>query len=767
MKTIREDAKLYEERKNKLTIGLLTYGVVDTISQSLWYGVVDAAREQNLDVICFSGWILNDPITEFGSQANRIYDLVSSACVDGLVIWDALTHYMSSEEVKAFYDRYGSLPVVSIGLPLPGIPSVVVDNYQGMRDVIEHLIAVHGYRSLAFIRGPEGNSEAEDRYRAYRDVLAEYNMPFNADLVLPGNNQRVSGREAMRLLLDERGLQPGEDFDAIVAANDNMALAALELLHERGVYVPENVAIVGFDNFDAGRYSIPSLTTVIWPAYEQGRKAVEILAALLMGKSVPDLTKITTQMIVRESCGCLDSRVLRVVITPGLVQAETFEQGMSTARDRVLSEITRALAASGTGAEGTGIERCFDALVMELSEASSATFLSTLNKSLHQWAEQNGNVAAWHEVISILRKNTLPYLDENKTRTHAENLWQQARIMISDMAERLQSRSIARFESRAETLRTIEQALVTVSTIGDLTDVLVQYLSWLPIPGCYIAKYEDPDVSIKQARTLLVYHNGQRVAVSSDASVFPSEHLFPKGLVFEDRNYAMILQALYFRDQHLGFMLLEMGPRESEIYDVLRAQISNSLRAVLLFEEYQRTQTELERAYTESTNLRQEMEDQLQMLNTLQHAMTREGWETLRAQQFTGHGYEFDGGQVRPLEALPESAAHIHTVPMAVQDQIVGMLGVQETPDHPLSNEERVLLDSLSMQIAAALDRARLFEDTRRSATRDQIISEVSTKMRVSLDIDTVLQTAVREIGQALNLARVEVRLGSIKHVEE
>jgi len=161
----------------------------------------------------------------------------------------------------------------------------------------------------------------------------------------------------------------------------------------------------------------------------------------------------------------------------------------------------------------------------------------------------------------------------------------------------------------------------------------------------------------------------------------------------------------------------------------------------------------------ESTSLREEMEDRLRMLNMLQEAMAREGWEVLQAQHRGVKGYAYDRGVVQPLTQVPAGG---YTVPVAVQqDQVVGRLGVQEDPARPLSPEERALLTSISEQVASALDRARLFEDTRRSAARDQIIGELSAQMRASLDIDQVLQTAVREMVSALNFARVEVRLGT------
>jgi GAF domain-containing protein len=161
----------------------------------------------------------------------------------------------------------------------------------------------------------------------------------------------------------------------------------------------------------------------------------------------------------------------------------------------------------------------------------------------------------------------------------------------------------------------------------------------------------------------------------------------------------------------------------------------------------------------ENTRLREEMEGRLATLNMLQQSMSREGWEALREQRRGLQGYVYDQGAVQPLVQPLAAKQAVYATPVAVQQEIIGQLAVQVDAEHPLSAEERTLLNAVAEQVASALDRARLFEDTRRSAARDQIIGELSAQMRTSLDIDQVLQNTVREMVSTLNFARVEVRL--------
>jgi len=162
-----------------------------------------------------------------------------------------------------------------------------------------------------------------------------------------------------------------------------------------------------------------------------------------------------------------------------------------------------------------------------------------------------------------------------------------------------------------------------------------------------------------------------------------------------------------------------------------------------------------------SDEVADEMEDRLNAMELLQQAQGREGWAALKSRQRARLGYHFASGNVGLLRTVP-SGAGLYMVPMrAQQEQIVGVLGVADTAENPLPEDDRLLLDALAQQVAAALERARLFEDTRRNAAREQIVSELSARMRASLDIDTVLQTTVRDIGDTLKFAHVEVRLDS------
>jgi DNA-binding LacI/PurR family transcriptional regulator/GAF domain-containing protein len=630
MESSRKESKARRTKAQNArpTIGLLTEGLsgVSRYQATMWAGIADAAREQDANLICFAGGTpVFSPLSEFEVQRNVLYDLVASDNVDGLIISSSsLSSFVSPEEFKGFCDRYRSLPMVSVGLALEDIPSALVDNDTGLRDAISHLIEVHGYRRIAFIQGPEDHEEADVRYRVYTEVLAEHGLALNPDLVAPGDFLPSSGAAAMRLLLDDRKLRPGVDFEAIVASNDNMALAALEVLRARGIQVPYDVAVVGFDDLEEARVSTPSLTTVRQPVYEQGKRVAYMLLALLAGEEVPEQVTLPTEMVVRRSCGCHSQPVLQASaepvagseVPPGYSAGETFEEALFTRREEILAAMVQAVAGHSVEAASTTTpewaEQLLDGFAAEMGGKSPGGFLSTLDQVLRQVAAVSGDpstsssagsphgsgqgVAAWQGALSALRCHVLPYLSDDEALSRAENLWQQARLFIAEATQQVQRYRQLQAEQQAQMLQEIGQALITTFDVEELMDVIARELPRLGIPSGYLSLYEGQEMPPKECRLILACGRDGRIGLEPGGRRFPSRELVPHGMLPQERCYSMVVKPLYFRDDQLGFVLFETGLRGGAVYEVLRGQISSALQAALLTQRVNRHALQLQTA---------------------------------------------------------------------------------------------------------------------------------------------------------------------------
>lgn len=182
----------------------------------------------------------------------------------------------------------------------PDVVSVGVDDRGGAERATLHLLREHGLRRVAHVTGPLDHRSAADKLEGYRAALSHELVPYDERLVARGDYSQESGFAACTALLDS-----GTRFDGLFAANDEMALGALEALRSAGVTVPGDVALVGFDDVGLARVAYPRLSTVRQPMVEVGQRAAERLVALLDGRApAPRHLELPTEVVVRDSCGC-------------------------------------------------------------------------------------------------------------------------------------------------------------------------------------------------------------------------------------------------------------------------------------------------------------------------------------------------------------------------------------------------------------------------------------------------------------------------------
>jgi signal transduction histidine kinase/DNA-binding LacI/PurR family transcriptional regulator/AraC-like DNA-binding protein len=590
------------------TIGLLISRLDRGFHRAAWQAVADAARERDVNLICFDGGVLCAP-EGFAAQANVLYDLVDARRVDGLIIWSGCLDWdVEPQEMESFRRRYEPLPVVSVGRALESAPSVLVDNYGGAREAVLHLLRVHGYHRIAFLRGPEGTAEETLRYRAYADALAEHGLPLDPALVSPYTNwERADGATTIGILVDERRLRPQVDLEAVVSADDNTAYGAMEGLLGRGIRVPDDVAVVGFNDDEEGRAIMPALTTVRQPLGELGRQAMGQLLALLRGEAVPQQVTVPLDLIVRRSCGCLPPAVVQAAAgVAAQPRTGTFAAALAGRREGICAEIARVVD-TPLGLDACWAERLLDAFVAELQSRSSGQsanmFLAAVNDLLRLVVAAGGEAAAWQDVLSTLRRQLLPYLGDDDALFQAEDLWQQARVLIGETAQQTLAYHNSQCDQQAELLRKVGKALITAPNMEEFVAVAAQELPRTGIPGCYISIYEGPEGPAEWARLILAYDQHGRRELEPAEQRFLSCHLVPEGLLPSTEQFSMVVEPLYFREKHLGFALFREGPRDGRVYDVLREHISSALQVVLLFRDALQAREAAEKADQLKTRL--------------------------------------------------------------------------------------------------------------------------------------------------------------------
>ncbi|HYQ02986.1 MAG TPA: SpoIIE family protein phosphatase [Polyangiaceae bacterium] len=578
-------------------VGLLLDALYNEYA-SMVVGAFDAeCARRGLDLICFAGGSLQSA-AGYERQRNRCFDLAGPESVDGLV---ALNLNTSAAVMKEFLDSFNGVPVCSVGIEVPGYSVVQADNASGMRDAVLHLITVHNRRRIAFLCGPPDYPEAEVRFEAYREALSQFGIPFLLERVANGNFNENQGYQAMLELLD-RGIA----IDAVVGANDRSALGAMRALKERGLRVPDDVAIVGFDDSEDARSASPSLATVRQPYWEIAECALEFIVESLAGQLAFGSRLLASHFVKRRSCGCLSEGAPSEAQYMLDADPLPFDEAFARRRQELSAELARAERVSRVvGPEGW-IEKTLDAVRQATLGAPDHELLFLLDEMLARTAAAEGDVGAWQHAVSVIRRRVLPCVMNDPRRwMRFEDVWQRVRVMIADAVEREQRALRGQAERAAGILTDTSESLITSFDVESLPRALADRLPALDIGSAYVALYEGQGTPPVESRMIVAYEDRRLVDLSTTSQYFETARIVPskfRGV----RRKSLVIEPLFFDGRQLGFAALELGPKRRVVYELLRELISAALRGAELVRRVAEEASNREKA--EKERLEQELE---------------------------------------------------------------------------------------------------------------------------------------------------------------
>ncbi len=214
--------------------------------------------------------------------------------VDGILVMNPVPGDPDVLELASF-DR----PCVSANEPIPGICTVVTENRVAAEAAVDYLVSL-GHRSIAHICGPRNLSApaARERFEGYRAALEKHGIRYDENLVEESPFWHSEGgyEAARRLFYRTR------DFTALFASNDTLAFGIKEAVEERGLSIPDDISLIGFDGDESGMYTSPALTTMWQNTEEIGSRAAMLLLQKFAGEDVPELIKIPARLLERGSC---------------------------------------------------------------------------------------------------------------------------------------------------------------------------------------------------------------------------------------------------------------------------------------------------------------------------------------------------------------------------------------------------------------------------------------------------------------------------------
>lgn len=286
----------------KKCIAVFTCQVTEMYRRTFCETINLTARELGYNILYFNFMgLIGNRHHDYGDYEYKLIDVIPYGDFDG-IIFDEEAFRVDGmvdklvEQIK----KKASCPVVSVTSYMKDFYNVLFDDASGIELMTKHLYEEHGCRKIGFMSGPLRHHDAFVRYEAFKRAMAEFDLPEEGAGVYEGDFWYHRGEQAADFFFAEGRERP----DAIVCANDYMAIALITALKDRGISVPEDVIVTGFDGTDEGQKAIPRLTTVDKQRDRIAEAAVQLIDNICNGGESPRSVKVTAELIRGDTCGC-------------------------------------------------------------------------------------------------------------------------------------------------------------------------------------------------------------------------------------------------------------------------------------------------------------------------------------------------------------------------------------------------------------------------------------------------------------------------------
>ncbi|HNX57723.1 MAG TPA: substrate-binding domain-containing protein [Spirochaetota bacterium] len=574
----------------------------DAFGETLIRSVYRRSVFRGLDLSVIDGGILDSP-DEWFNKRNILYRWIARQKIDAILL-SSIFQFVTPERVMRFLDPFSHIPMVTMSEKIPGLKGVRVDNASGFRELINYLIDDCGSRSFAVITGPDNNVDSIERMEVLVDVMRQKGIGLPANNVYHGSFWPVTGTTGVRELLDARRVK----FDTLVCFNDLMANAAMEELKLRGIDIPGEVKVTGFDDNYEAEFLNPSLTTVSYSIEKLGETGVDLVDDILNGKEIPDVTLLKSHPVVRESTGARTGHVY-----DGVVISESSERagaGINERLDRICMETLRTAQGFPTASQKEWFAGVYRFIVDHLFSGesfSAAKFCEIVDNAVFASYLNEWSADLWTRTFEAL----LLLIAEQRTPESAlrEGMVLSALNLSRTYANRFE---VKRLFSREVLVKHMTQMAEDFSTAFDMEmipRIISRYASFLNIRNCFAVVYTSPTMA--RARLVARIEDGG-ILPASEFGDFNPEDLLPGNLA--EKYPSLSMEALYVKGEDIGYVLFSVGEHPGIVYKIIRHQIASSIKGAQLMTTVNR--------YSEGLEMM--VEERTQKLRELNESMKRE-----------------------------------------------------------------------------------------------------------------------------------------------
>lgn len=290
-----------EGRKMRKRIGVFMGEVTSEYQIIVLKSIFKKAGELDYDVFVFCNFGAYGDNVLYAEGEKGIIRLPDFSKLDGIIVaTDTFDIDGMEGELQGILKEKAKCPVVYMRDAKEDFYNVLIEDSAPIADMVRHFINQHGFRDICFMTGDLQSRDGRKRYQAFLDVMEEEKIPVTGNMVFEGDYWRKKGKEAVNWFMEGRDSCP----QAIICSNDHMALSVCDELKKRGIRIPEEVCVSGYDDLpDARRYQ-PSLTSIKAPFENMGEKAVEMIDNICSGREQKRVEWLKPSLQLRRSCGC-------------------------------------------------------------------------------------------------------------------------------------------------------------------------------------------------------------------------------------------------------------------------------------------------------------------------------------------------------------------------------------------------------------------------------------------------------------------------------
>lgn len=648
----------------KLTVGVFIHHLDNDYSKAFLKGTAAAANDLDVNLAIFPGRALDCQLadrryTVYEYQNNVVYSFASSKSMDALIVSaGTIATCVSHDEFKEFLDGYEGLPLLTTETKFEGYPCIRLSG-SGIKELVSHLVHEHGRKHIAFVSGPKGNTDADERLNHYKEALAENGLEFDPDLVTYGNFSEYCVDIVSDLIDRNEG-----KIDAICFANDMMCRGGYKAIESKGLRVGKDIAVTGYDDSEVAATLRPMLTTVRADASKLGYRAVEEAVHMAKGEKVEDIC-IDSTPVFRFSCGCSFQAEQKVTLD------RLDEASVRKAVDNILSEHIQRYEVS---------MRKHDCI-----------------KRLHEFAHKLISYAAGAD-ISVEELFSKSYF----SRIMDSDIWKLVspeaflRIMKGIRSASLSACEGDMMGRKLNVLKILEGSMEVASEcivnmhyttmnditfthflIGNITKDMTIYdsddekcyfsivndLYRAHVDSSFVYTFEepiihDPKSEWKLPETILLraYNDGDKLAaVTGEACKLPSSRIITNQYTPNDRNRIMVVSPLFMNEEQYGVIVCEM---ENEYFTYIYSISPQICSAIKLTNLVAKLESSLDAAQSRNNVL-----NRMSMIDELTGVYNRRGFyvsanRILKAAENEGRQAAIIFGDLDNLKKVNDTFGH-------------------------------------------------------------------------------------------------------------